>query len=363
MDLGYPGDRDVHRRHDGLTAVTDFSTQQGNDAILTDVVTNLNGEDTVMGWKVQRVKAGHGGDGVYQDTDFYNPLPVMTVAAMGNTGSTSSTLSAVGQTLDYDVAKMGNGSIFISGGTYTGLTLAFEASPDGALWFPLRATRPDGTAIETAVRFTAPGTRGWNFTAGGIRYVRVRVVAITGTTPSVDVSITAGPGIVDFAPAVARLDGTRATYTVQTIGNTMNSATDYLMLTAGSQKTVRISHVDVVVMSGSTTATNTTIQLLRRTTATSGGTAANPIAYDSLDPAAGAAGRAWTGTAGTVGTAGSVIRAWRGGVTSAGSFFSWDFATIGKAPVLRPGEIVVVNNGTALSTSANWSIIMEFTEE
>lgn len=341
--------------------MTDYSDQQGNDSILTDVVTNLNGEDTALGWKAQRVKVGHGADGVYQDVEFNNPMPVMTVAAMGNTGATSSSLTAVGATLDYDVAKMGNGSIFVTGGSYTGLTLAFEASPDGALWLPLRATRPDGTAIETVVRFTAPGTRGWNFTAGGIRYVRVRVVAITGTTPSVDVSITAGPGIVDFAPAVARLDGSRATYTVQTIGNTMNSATDYLGLTAGTTKTVRISHIDIIVLSGG--ATTSTISLIKRPTATTGGTSQTPAPYDSLDPAAAATGRAWT-TAGTVNNTGTqTIRVWRGSVPTAGVFFSWDFATIGKAPVLRPGESIYVNNGTAMGTSANWSIIMEFTEE
>lgn len=338
--------------------MADNTAQDATDTIATDEVATLNGAASI-GVKVQRTKTGYGDDGDYRDASQTYPLPVNLTSSSGNITNASGTVGAVNAAVTLNVSTMGNGTIQLSGGTYTGLTLAFEATVDGTNWVALDCTRVDGYAVENMADFNATTTRAWNFTAAGIQSVRTRVTAIAQTAAPT-VLITAGPFLVDFSPAVPRMDGNRPTYAIQTVANTMNSATDYLALTAGTTKSVRISHVDVVIVPGATT--SSTVQLLRRTALTSGGTAAAATAYDSLDPAANAAGRLWT-TAGTISGTSTTIRAWRGSIPTAGVFFSWDFATIGKAPVLRPGEIIAVNNGTAMGTSANWSIVMEFTED
>lgn len=304
-----------------------------------------------------------------------NPMPVNLSASGGNVAVISGTLSVAaaasltGTTsttgaIVAPVGTSGNGTFVLGSGTYTALTLAFEASLDGTLWFPIDGTRTDGSQVDLTPAFSVAGVRAWNYIAPGYQYVRVRASAITQTVAPT-IYITQGPFLYDPSPTAPPVDGNKTTYVASVTGMSTTIASDIFRLAGSATRTVRVTAVEVACTTGA--ATNSRIQLIKRTTADTGGTtsAATVGAYDSTDVAATATATGYT-VAPTLGTAGPTVGNGPAFTAAAGSFSyskTWG-ARPSKALVLRgTGESLCVNNAVAIGTSGSWTITVEWTEE
>jgi hypothetical protein len=231
-------------------------------------------------------------------------LDVNLVASAGGIAATTGTLTAVAGTVSAAIGSMGNGTIVLSGGTYTALNIAFEASVDaGTNWFPIDVVRADGTAVingQVGEQFAATGIRAWNFMSPGYTNVRVRAVAITQTAAPT-ITITQGPFLYDPSPSVAPIDSNRFTYSA-----TLNSTSVAAAVTTSvpvweivnptaSGKLVRVSRL-AWELTLATAGTVPLIILQKRTAASTVGTAVTQAAttHDSLNPAASATVKYYT---------------------------------------------------------------------
>jgi hypothetical protein len=294
------------------------------------------------------------------------PMPVELKASGGNVAQTSGTLAAaINTAVTAAVGSMGNGTVVIYGGTFTNLPLVFEASVDGTNYFPIDVVRADGYQVLTSITLTTAGVYAWNFMCPGYTNVRVRVSATGTVTTGPSVIITQGPFLYDPSPSIAPLDSPKATYVASVTGMSTTIASDVFRLSGSASKVVRVTAIEVACTTGA--ATNSRIQLIKRTTANSGGTtsAATVGALDSSDPAATATATGYT-AAPTPGTAGPTVGNGPAFTSAAGSFSyakTWG-ARPSKALVLRgTGESLCVNNAVAIGTSGSWTITVEFTEE
>ena len=317
-------------------------------------------ETQIMGIDVQ---VGTGTEALLSSA---NPMPINLAASQGNVANTSGTLAAaVNTAVTASVGTMGNGTIVVFGGSFTNLPLIFEASVDGTNYFPIDVTRVDGYQILTSITLTGAGVYAYNYLCPGYSNVRVRVSATGTVTTGPSVIITQGPFLYDPSPSVAPIDSPKATYVASVTGMSTTIASDVFRLSGSATKLVRVTAVEVACTTGA--ATNSRIQLIKRTTANSGGTtsAATVGAYDAQDPTATAAATGYT-VASTPGTSGPTVGNGPAFTAAAGSFSyakTWG-ARPSKALVLRgTAEGLAINNAVAVGTSGSWTITVEWTEE
>jgi len=84
-----------------------------------------------------------------------------------------------------DIGRAGNVTVYIYG-TYAGVNVTFEISPDNTNWFPVAMTREDTATSESATGVLASNTiRAWTMGAPGLNYLRVRATAWTSGTAQV----------------------------------------------------------------------------------------------------------------------------------------------------------------------------------
>jgi hypothetical protein len=345
--------------------VADNTTQGGSATIAADDVTTLNGGAS-SGVLVQRMKVDYGDDGSARDVSTAFPLPVNLAASQGNVSNTSGTLAAaINSAVTATVGASGNGTIVVFGGTFTNLPIAFEASVDGTNYFAIDVTRVDGYQVLTGLTLTGAGIYAYNFMCPGYSNVRVRVTAAGTVTTAPSVIITQGPFLYDPSPSVSPIDSPKGTYVASVTGMSTTIASDVFRLVGSASRTVRVTAIEVACTTGG--ATNSRIQLIKRTTANSGGTTSTATvgAYDSTDPAATATANGYT-AAPTLGNAGPTVGNGPAFTAAAGSFSyakTWG-ARPSKALVLRgTGESLCVNNAVAIGTSGSWTITVEWTEE
>lgn len=301
-------------------------------------------------------------------------------------------------------------------------TLIFEATVDGTNWFTINATTmPAGASVSTTTANNA-------FLAGvgGFQGFRVRASAYTsGTvamawtadnTPNIqstvqqgnapwmfslpsgastsalqtqpgvdigDVTVNNAPGAsavniqdggnsitVDGAVTAAAGEGTKTTYSSAIITlNLAALATDFFTITGSATKTVRVTEIFVVFTGGGVIIT---AQLLKRSTANTGGTSSSPsmVPHDSNSGAATAAIRAYTVNPTVLGTLVGLMRAERTNSplltsTTNPEDISYSFGTRpSQTVVLRgTGEVLAFNlNGVTLSSGTATAFI-EWTEE
>lgn len=157
------------------------------------------------------------------------------------------------------------------------------------------------------------------------------------------------------------------------------SPTDVFTITGGATVVVHVTHIEISGITDSAVAVAADCQLVRRSTANSGGTSTNSpaiVPFDSADTAV-ATVLSYTGnpTLGTlVGTARAALRAQKLmltlGTYTATDFppvapIVWDFSdTQGKAPILRGiGEVLAVNlNAVTLVGTVSINISVEWFE-
>lgn len=163
-------------------------------------------------------------------------------------------------------------------------------------------------------------------------------------------------------------EGTKTTYSTSTLAFTpAATATDFFTLVGSSTKTVRVTRVTVSGIA--TSAATNDVQLVKRTTANSGGTATQPTIcqHDSNDAAPTAVANLYSANP----TLGSGAGAPRGqklnlGAAGAAGVVVWDFTTRNsKGMVLRgTTQLLALNwSGNAVPSGTSLSLDIEWTEE
>lgn len=144
------------------------------------------------------------------------------------------------------------------------------------------------------------------------------------------------------------------------------TASSHLMqLMAGASNTVRIRRVWVAQLTPSTADGQSSVQIIRLTTAGTGGSALTPAPFDLADSASGAAGRSLTTAKGTEGT---LIMTGNIGFrntapTDGDNAWSWEQHG-GTGPIVIPAGTsngIAIKNGSAIA-GATVNIIIEFVE-
>lgn len=160
-----------------------------------------------------------------------------------------------------------------------------------------------------------------------------------------------------------------ATYSVTTAPVAMSTANSHLLqIMAGASLNVRIRRIHIDQFNGATAAANREIQLLRLTTAGTGGTVVTPSKYDTSDAAAGATAM----TLPTVKGSESVelwqenVVAYQGLLTTAAQVpdhFDW-VQTPGDKPIIIPAGAAngIAFKNTGSDATATWNIKVEFIE-
>lgn len=258
----------------------------------------------------------------------------------------------------------------------TGNTITFEESNDNANWYPVNGyfsndTDPNATAGSTAT------TTGMFICNCHGAYVRARVSIYGSGTVTVAPSLRPHPvselGV--FAPGapgalLMSSDGSKATYAAAgLIALGANSWNDIVLIQGSATRTVRVKRVSVRYYGTATSGGGLAVQLIRRSSASSGGTsaAAGIAKFDINDPAATAAVTAWSAPTTATGTTAGIVGAQGTNMyTSASSEplpIGWDFATReDKAVILRgAGDYLAINlNGQAQNSSTiAWEIWWE----
>lgn len=221
------------------------------------------------------------------------------------------------------------------------------------------STQP-GTGVVTPVSATQlPAALGQTTKSASVS------VALASDQGALPVSQSTSPWVV------APVDGQKATYSSAILGLVpAASATDVFTLAGSASKTVRVTRVSV---SGTqTTAGEVDIQLLKRSTADTGGTSTAPAAvpHDSADAAATATVAAYTANPAVLGTLVGSIRTRKAQIGSPATVTSqseteWLFGNRpAQAVVLRgTAQVLAVNLNGVTVTGGSLNVSIEWTEE
>lgn len=356
--------------------MADSSVSLSSPTGSVDTRTNAAGEHREV------VVIGDSGDNVASETPAgtKTALDVNIAASTGGVAATTGTLANVlNSAVTASVALMGNATITVLGGTYTGLPIIFEATIDGTNWFTIDGTQADGTGTNTQV--TLPSATGgphqWNVICPGYQSIRVRVTGTAASfTTGPTVTITQGPFLFEPSPTVAPIDGQKATFSLDInaagAASVASATADVWALSnpAASTRTIRVIRLSLQVSLA--TAAAGLVKLVRRSSLNSGGSIAvsTPVKHDTADPATPViTGGVYTAAATTPGTLVGDLRATRLQLPVApGTPIEWTFGNRpGKGILLRPGESlgVLVHNATggAPATAPTVTGDVEWTEE
>jgi hypothetical protein len=164
-------------------------------------------------------------------------------------------------------------------------------------------------------------------------------------------------------------EGTKKSYGAAIVGFTpAATATDFFQILGSGSLVVRVTRITISGIA--TAAASIDIQLVKRTTANTGGTqvAATMAAYDSNDAGATAVVNSYSANPSVLGTSAGNIRGAKLNLGAAGAAGSivWDFTTRNaKAVVLRgAAQSLALNwNGAAVPSGTSVDIDIEWTEE
>jgi hypothetical protein len=163
-------------------------------------------------------------------------------------------------------------------------------------------------------------------------------------------------------------ESTKATYSVGTSGFTpAATATDFFMIIGSASKTVRVRRIAVAGIA--TAASNIAINLIKRSTANSGGTAASlTIPPHDANSAAASAVVSTYSVNPTTGTSIGNVRSGNLNLGAAGAAGSlvWEFSNMNDQAVVLRGvaQALVLNwGGAAVPGGTSMSMYVEWTEE
>jgi hypothetical protein len=169
-------------------------------------------------------------------------------------------------------------------------------------------------------------------------------------------------------PAVST-ESSKATYSAGILGFTpVATLTDFFQITGSATKTVRVLRISI---SGFATAAITEdVQLLKRSTASTGGTPtpATIVPHDSNDAAGTAVVNSFAANPSPLGTLTGMVRAAKLnlGATGAAGVITWDFTTRNSKGLVLRGvaqQLALNWNGAAVPAGTLLDIDVEFSEE
>ena len=224
----------------------------------------------------------------------YAPTLYQPVAAASVNGTLQNAQS--GSANGTPLALLGNASVILTV-TMTGFTgtVNFEVTEDNTNYDPLQCQQEGTNVITTSVTgSTTTSTHLYEGSVAGLQSIRARTSGVSAGT----VTVTAHAIPVPDAPRVlnaVNTDGQKATYSASVSGlASVASATDIFTLTGSATKTIRVTHLEVSGVA--TTILETSVRVLIRTTADTGGTnaAATAFPHDQNSPAATASALSYT---------------------------------------------------------------------
>lgn len=214
----------------------------------------------------------------------------------------SGTITTAASTVTASSIGLAGNVTFYVYGTYAGVNVSFEISPDNTNWFPAAATREDNASSElTSGVLPANTARSWTMGAPGFSYVRVRatawtsgtanVVIVAGTYPFEPMVSTSPPKTQYVLTASAAGSTTEALISFTPVRSlTAAGATTTPSVTAG--KTFRIMAISVGVVTTAASAVHT--QLILRAVASGTVTTTSPIIWRTRTTTNASAGSGWT---------------------------------------------------------------------
>ncbi len=163
-------------------------------------------------------------------------------------------------------------------------------------------------------------------------------------------------------------ESSKATYSVGILGFTpVATPTDFFMIIGSATKTVRV--LRIVISGWATAAISIDIALIRRSTASTGGTPTNPTIaqHDSNDSAATAVVSSFAANPSLGSTAGTMrTKKLNLGAAGAAGEIVWDFSNRNDKAVVLRGIAQSLNlnwNGAAVPSGTLLDMYVEFTEE
>lgn len=197
----------------------------------------------------------------------------------------------------------------------------------------------------------------------------VLTVAGSGTAGTPSSAVVSIQGITNgTAINAAPVDGSKATYSAGKLG-LVPTTTDVFTITGSATKIIRVTRVEVSFIQSIYNINE--VQLIKRSTANTGGTSTSILAvsHDSTNAAATATVLAYTANP-TLGTSLGVVRTVKlyGDATnqpSGENVITWDFGTRPAQAIVLRGttQVLAVNlNGVSIS-GASFDISIEWTEE
>lgn len=270
------------------------------------------------------------------------------------------------------------GSVTANAGTNLNTSLlALEsgghlASIDTKLTFPLavNSTLQAGSAIvgKVGIDQTSPGT-----TNG----VQINAALPTGTNSIGQVTANAGTNLntsllataanqTNGTQVTALIDGLKTSYSASVAFVPVTGATDVFCIAGSGTKTIRVNFAEFSFTK--TTAADVDVQLIKRSTADTGGTGTTQVdvQHDTTDAAGTATVISYTANP-TLGTVVAAIRSQRilvGTTANPTQVATWDFGRISKAIVLRgTAQQICFNLGGVAIAGGNADGSFEWTEE
>jgi hypothetical protein len=155
--------------------------------------------------QVQRVKLVDGTDGGTEliggtaanglevdVTRIQGTVVIQGQQAANVTGSITTAASVVTATgaAGYNMAAV------LVAGTYAGVTVTFEVSPDGTNWATVQPQQLDNGSTAVPITLPSNATRGWDIDIGAWSQFRVRATAWTSGTANIWIALQSMPGIV-----------------------------------------------------------------------------------------------------------------------------------------------------------------------
>lgn len=198
----------------------------------------------------------------------------------------------------------------------------------------------------------------WNVGVSGI-------VGVTGSVGRTWVLSSTTDSVLDIPS-----DGAKTTYSASAVGFVPPAAaTDVFSITGSGTKTIRVTRLEIDGTTTSGSGISLNLQLVKRSTANSGGTSSSVTAasHDSANAAATATVLSYTANP-TLGTLVGVVRTARFSFVTVGTDTlgeDWDFGTRpSQAIVLRgTSQVLAVNFGGVTITGPVVDITVEWTEE
>lgn len=226
----------------------------------------------------------------------------------------------------------------------------------------MTALKVDGSAVTQPVSIsTLPSLATGSNTIGSVKITDGTNTAGIDSSGEVKVVGTFSPGY-----------SSKATYSVATTFTPASNATDVLTLTGSSSKTIKIISVYAAYANSVTTTTTQVLNLIRRSSANSGGTSASitPASLDTNNASATATCTSYTANPTTLGTTVATLSTIRQSaldspsVPGNGLVFPFQVTQFGQPITLRgASDVLAVNMNGAVAASGTVTITIVFTEE